>query len=53
MKKEYINPSLRFFNVKTNDIIITSDIGIGDDVSEGSTEAPRRSDAWTEYNQFS
>jgi len=51
MKKEYINPTLRFFNVTANDIVTTSDIGIGDDISEGSTEAPRRPNAWSEYNQ--
>lgn len=52
MKKTYIIPIIRLHAVQTSNIIVTSDnIPIGDDQGEVSTDAPRRSDDWSDYNQ--
>lgn len=52
MKKTYITPIVRLHAVQTSNIIVTSDnIPIGDDQGEVSTDAPRRNDDWSDYNQ--
>ncbi|MBR3026569.1 MAG: hypothetical protein IKH58_00355 [Bacteroidales bacterium] len=52
MKKTYIIPVIRLHAVQTSNIIVTSDnIPIGDDQGEVSTDAPRRSDDWSDYNR--
>lgn len=52
MKKTYIIPVIRLRAVQTSNIIVTSDnIPIGDDQGEVSTDAPRRSDDWSDYNR--
>ena len=50
MKKKYINPTIRLHDVMATDVITTSEITFGDEVSETSTEAPRRGGDWSEYN---
>ena len=52
MKKTYIIPVIRLHAVQISNIIVTSDnIPIGDDQGEVSTDAPRRSDDWSDYNR--
>ena len=51
MKKTYSYPIIRLHDVHHTEIIITSDIPIGDDQGEVSTDAPRRSDDWSDYNR--
>lgn len=50
MKKKYSNPIIRLHNVHSSNIIVTSEIGIGDDVNETTTQAPRHNGDWEEYN---
>lgn len=49
MKKKYLNPIIRLHVVRSSNIIVTSDVPIGDDVNETSTEAPRHNGEWSEY----
>jgi len=49
MKKKFMSPYIKIFNVRSNNIVVTSDIAIGDDIEEGSTDAPRRSRNWEDY----
>jgi|GEM_PF-4863301 len=52
MKKTYSNPIIRLHAVHPSNVIVTSDnIPIGDDQGEVSTDAPRRSDDWSDYNR--
>ena len=51
MKKTYIVPIVRLHAVHPSNVIVTSEIPIGGDQGEVSTEAPRRSDDWSDYNQ--
>lgn len=50
MKKKYLNPIIRLHNVHVSNIIATSDLKIGDDVNETTTQAPRQNGDWAEYN---
>lgn len=51
MKKKYSNPTIRLHDVHKSDVIATSDVPIGGDESETTTEAPRRSGDWSDYNR--
>jgi len=51
MKKEYKYPAIRIHDVKAANIITTSDIPFGEDVEEGSTDAPRRGEGWQGYDE--
>ena len=50
MKKKYLNPIIRLHDVHPSDVIVTSEIPIGDDAGEISTDAPRRNSDWSDYN---
>lgn len=51
MKKKYTNPTIRLHDVHPSDLIVTSDVPIGGDQDETTTEAPRRNDDWSDYNR--
>ena len=52
MKKKYSNPIIRLHNVHVSNIIATSDIKLGDDMNETTTQAPRQNGDWAEYNNW-
>ena len=50
MKKTYLIPIIRLHDVHPSDVIVTSEIPIGEDAGEISTDAPRRNSDWSDYN---
>jgi len=49
MKQNYINPTINIRKVQNTDVIVTSDVPMGEDLPTGSTDAPRRNSDWNGY----
>jgi hypothetical protein len=49
MKKKYEQPRVNVRLVTAREIIVTSDLYGGEDISDTSADAPRRDTDWSEY----